>query len=269
MNKTISLLTVLGALLVLGCGRGQVHPNVHVVLNDGQLLAGRMTTKTFTLKTEFGELPFSTAQAGELGPLEGADMRKSERMVRLWLQDGSEYVGSWEKAAVHVALRIGDEEVTVDVPIEKIRRLRFEGEAKYSEKTLYRVLTQSGDDFFVDADKSRIAFEGELASFNPYLSEIRSMVRLSPNENHWQVILEGGTQLHAKIKDDGVNLKPTMGPEKVDVSWDLIARLEPAAMRAPEHASPSAPAQIFESDQFYSNEYQRSIKEEAAKTWHQ
>ncbi|MCP4602737.1 MAG: hypothetical protein GY847_19850 [Proteobacteria bacterium] len=269
MNKGICLLTLLGTLLVFGCSRSNLRPNVHVVLNDGQLLVGRITTKTFNLKTEFGELPFSTEEAGELGPLEGADMRKSERLVRLWLQDGSEFVGSWERPTVHMALTIGDDEIAIDVPIEKIGRLRFHGHAKYSDKAMYRVITQAGDDFFVDASKSRIHFEGELASFNPYLSEIRDLVRKDPNENFWHVVLANGTELHAKIKDNGLDLKPALGPKQVDMSSNLITRLEPAAMQAPGSDSHMTPSQVAEGEQFYSNELQRFAKEEAAKRWNQ
>jgi hypothetical protein len=265
MNKSIVLVTILGTFLAIGCGRSHLRPNVHAILNDGQLLVGTITTKTFTLKTEFGEIPFSTEEAGELGPLEGPDMQRSEHLVKLWLKNGSEFVGSWERPAVHMALSIGNEQVSIEVPIEKIKRLRFQGHAKYSDKPLYRVMTQAGDDFFVDADKSRIHFEGELASFSPFLTEISMLERKDADQNLWQVVMVNGTRLHGKIKDKGLDLKPAMGPEQVDISWDLIARLEPATMQAP--ISDSAPAYPQAAEKFYSNDHQRAAKEEASRSW--
>ena len=173
MIRAFAVATFVGVLMVMGCGNSHLRPNVHVELNDGQLLVGTVTTKTFTLKTEFGELLISTEEAGELGPLEGGDMQQSDHLVKLWLKNGSEFVGNWEKPALEMTIGIGDDDVDIDVPIEKIRRLRFLGHPEYTAEPMYRVLTQAGDDFFVLAAESRIHFNSDMATFSPYLNEIQ------------------------------------------------------------------------------------------------
>jgi len=262
MRLVIVMITV--GCLMTGCAgmASQTRPQVHVQLNDGQVLVGGMTTEMFRLKTEFGMLDFSTEVAGEMGPLEGKDMKQAGNLIRLWLRNGSEFIGSWDRPVVEVALSIGGKDVKIDVPIDKIKRMRFRGEAEYTEKPLYRVLTSSGDDFFVDASASKIHFKGELGEFSPFLEEIASLERGDGDDNEWSIRLKNGTTLHAGIQQDGVELTPAMGPEKVKLSWSLVARMEPAHMNAPAAVtkSPVAP-------EYYDNAPQRAMKEAAAQSW--
>ncbi len=151
----------------------------------------------------------------------------------------------------------------MDVPIEKLKRLRFRGEPAWNDKPLYRVLTRSGDDFFVDASESRVHFHGELGAFSPFLSEIAKLERHDPDQNVWRIQLKNGTCIHAGIKQDGLELHPAMGPSKVSLSWSLIVRMEPATMEAPLAVSNSSKSQSH----FYSNDHQRTVKEEAARSW--
>ncbi len=264
MRAVIAMISV--GCLVMGCAgmASQTRPQVHVQLNDGQVLVGGMTTEMFRLKTEFGMLDFTTEDAGELGPLEGADMQQAGNLIKLWLRNGSEFVGAWERPAVEVAISIGGKDVTIDVPIDKIKRMRFRGDAEYTEKPLYRVLTSSGDDFFVDASASKIHFKGELGEFSPFLEEIAGLERNNGDDNEWQIRLKNGTTLHAGIQQDGVELSPAMGPERVKLSWSLVARMEPAHMNAPAAVtkSPVAP-------EYYDNAPQRAMKEAAAQSWSQ
>jgi hypothetical protein len=262
MRLVIVMFTV--GCLTAGCAgmASQTRPQVHVQLNDGQVLVGGMTTEMFKLKTEFGMLDFSTEDAGELGPLEGKDMEQAGNLIKLWLRNGSEFIGAWERPSVEVAINIGGKDVAIDVPIEKIKRMRFRGDAEYTEKPLYRVLTRSGDDFFVDASVSKIHFKGELGVFSPFLAEIAGLERNDGDDNQWQIRLKNGTTLHAGIEQDGVELSPAMGPEKVKLSWSLVARMEPAHMNAPAAVtkSPVAP-------EYYDNAPQRAMKEAAAQSW--
>ena len=264
MRQVIVIITVACMLAGVGCAgmASQTRPLVHVLLNDGQVLVGGVTTEMFRLKTEFGILDFSTEDAGEMGPLEGKDMEQAGNLIRLWLRNGSEFVGGWERPSVEVALNVGGKDVLIDVPIDKIKRMRFRGDAEYTEKPLYRVLTRSGDDFFVDASVSKIHFKGELGSFSPFLAEIARLERTNGDDNEWQIKLKNGTTLHAGIEQDGVELSPAMGPEKVKLSWSLVARMEPAHMNAPAAItkSPAAP-------EYYDNAPQRAMKEQAAQSW--
>jgi hypothetical protein len=264
MRLVIVMISV--GCLVTGCAgmASQTRPQVHVQLNDGQVLVGGMTTEMFKLKTEFGTLDFSAEDAGEMGPLEGKDMQQAGNLIKLWLKNGSEFVGGWEHPSVEVAISIGGQDVTVDVPIDKIKRMRFRGDAEYTDKPLYRVLTRSGDDFFVDASASKIHFKGELGSFSPFLAEIAGLERNKGDDNQWRIRLQNGTTLHAGIQQDGVELSPAMGPGKVKLSWSLVARMEPAHMNAPAAVtkSPVAP-------EYYDNAPQRAMKEQAAQSWSQ
>ena len=212
LKTTIKSMGLLIGLSVMACGLSScgmlnqqaAQSDVHVMLNDGQVIVGELTTPIFTLKTELGTLKFDTDEAGELGPLEGNDMKQSDKLVRLWLKNGSEFVGGWQKASVEMSLRIGDKDISIDVPIDKLKRLRFKGDPVWSDKPLYRVVTRSGDDFFVEADSSQIHFTSELGSFSPYLAEISSLVQLDGEENKWQVQLKNGSRLNAEIKNSGL-----------------------------------------------------------------
>lgn len=256
---------------IAGCAgvSGASRSEVHVQLNDGQVLVGRMTTPQFSLKTAFGTMRFDADEAGELGPLEGDDMQQAGNLIRLWLRNGSEFVGGWENPVVEMALSVGGREIPVEVPIDKLERLRFRGQPVYTDRPLYRVLTRSGDDFFVDAGTSRIHFDGELGSFSPFLAEIASLEKLDSDDNLWSVRLKNGTRLHSRIQADGVALHPAMGPGEVTLSWKLVARLEPASMRAPAAPLAAAKAQqaAAPATSYYDNSMQRRLKEDAAKTW--
>ena len=275
LKTTIKSMGLLIGLSVLACGLSScgmlnqqaAQSDVHVILNDGQVIVGELTTPIFTLKTELGTLKFDTDEAGELGPLEGNDMKQSDKLVRLWLKNGSEFVGSWQKASVEMSLRIGDKDISIDVPIDKLKRLRFKGDPVWSDKPLYRVVTRSGDDFFVEADSSQIHFTSELGSFSPYLAEISSLVQLDGEENKWQVQLKNGSRLNAEIRDSGLELKPAQGPEQVSLSWALVARLEPAVMNVPTSLAASESSQVPPSPGYYSNESQKAVKAEAARSW--
>ena len=92
---------------------------------------------------------------------------------------------------------------------------------------------------------------------------------MDPEKNSWQVVLTNGTRIFGVIEDKGLELKPSMGPDQVEVSWKLISRLEPAAMTAPVAMQSSGqPYSTQPSDmEYYSNEYQRAEKMRASDSW--
>ena len=128
--KWAMTMTVLAlAACLAGCAttNSSGRPQVHVQLNDGQVLVGELTTRAFTLKTDYGDLQFAADDAGEIGPLEGGDMKQSDELIKLWLRNGSEFVGGWQKPVVQMLLAVGGKDVPVDVPIDKLSRLQFMG----------------------------------------------------------------------------------------------------------------------------------------------
>jgi hypothetical protein len=278
MMNPLKAFVVLSAMFVFAsCGSWKKSPvsGVHVQLNDGQVLVGELSTAQFTLKTELGTLAFDTVDAGELGPLEGGDMEQSDNLIRLWLRNGSEFVGGWDKPSVQMEIEVGGKKVPIDVPIAKLKRLRFRGSAVWSKKALYRVRTRAGDDFFVDAGESRIHFTGELGEFSPYLTEIALMERAEEDGNRWKVHLKNGNLVHVGIREGGLELKPSMGPEKVELSWNLVDGLEPTAMRPPAMARKEKAEQRAVKDDllspglaapsYYSNEAQQEVKKRTSR----
>ncbi|MHC4778875.1 MAG: hypothetical protein ACYTFG_09905 [Planctomycetota bacterium] len=273
--KRVALWAILCAAVISSCKSGPSKPKVRVTLNDGQVLVGELTTRTFTLKTDMGTLRFDTSDAGELGPLTGSDMKKSERTVKLWLRNGSEFVGSWEKAAVTVALDMGGKDISVEVPIEKVERLQFEGEAEWSDDPMFRVLTKTGDDFFVDLTKTQIVFSNELGRFDPFLKEIENLKPLDTEKKKWEVRLEAGTVFNAEIAQDALELRLDMGPESFKVPLASIERMERQTIKRRGRDSGTVSARRVgrsrapgaAQDHFYTNASQKVAKEEAAKEW--
>jgi hypothetical protein len=242
-------------------------PQVHVQLNDGQLLVGELTTQTFSLKTQFGPLQFNAGDAGEIGPLEGSDMKQSGSLIKLWLKNGSEFVGDWQKPVVRMALSVGGQAVPIEVPIAKLQRLQFLGQPVFHEKPVFRVLTHSGDDFYVDAEKSRVRLTTEMGELNPFLAEIQGLTRRSQDENEWLVVLKTGTRIHAQMQPEGLDLKPALGPERILVAWTDIQRMEQAQIAQPALAQTiSAPA-AAESAAYYDNSMQMRAKQAEAQSW--
>ncbi|HOX42166.1 MAG TPA: hypothetical protein PK668_01150 [Myxococcota bacterium] len=256
------------ALLLLGlAGAGCVTggqpgvPQVFVQLNDGQVVAGALDTSAFTLKTQLGALEFAAEDAGEIGPLEGGDLQESGSLIRLWLRDGSEFVGDWQKPIVRVTLEVGGAQVPVDVPIQKLARLRFRGQAVGLERPAFRVLTHSGDDFYVDAEQSRVRLKGEMGTLEPFLAEIVSLERRSPGKNDWRLVLKNGCVLHAAVEPDGVDLRPMLGPERIQVAWSEVQRLELAS------TAPLAQAVQGLDGSYFDNGAQRLHKQSEASSW--
>lgn len=251
------------------------RPQVHVQLNDGQVLVGELTTRGFTLKTDFGDLRFSADDAGEIGPLEGGDMQQSDELIKLWLRNGSEFVGGWQKPVVHMLLSVGGREVSVDVSIDKLARLQFMGRPAWPERAVFRVLTHRGDDFYVDAATSRVRLDSEIGELAPFLSEISSLTRRAAGgdetdnaDNAWRVVLKNGSIIHASMQPDGLDLRPAMGPDEIQVAWTAISRMELARTAAHRQAEAEAvPVAADSRSGYYDNAAQKAVKQAEEATW--
>ena len=66
---------------------------------------------------------------------------------------------------------------------------------------VFRIVTRSGDDFFVDVTRTQFTFKNELGRFKPYLSEITRMEPLDQENTTWRILLSGGMVFNAAIAD--------------------------------------------------------------------
>ncbi|MDF1667107.1 MAG: hypothetical protein P1V97_35515 [Planctomycetota bacterium] len=254
-------------------------PAVKVTLSDGQVLMGRMSTENLTLKTGLGELNFDSKDAGELGLVKGGNVGESKSKIRLWLLNGSEFVGHWQKPEVDLKFSAGGDEFNIKVPIAKLERLQFQGNAVWSEDAVFRIQTASGDDFFVDVTKNRLPFQTEFGQIRPFLSEIRSMKPLDKKNEKWRVQLNNGTSLEARFQMKVLNLTLAMGPKKISLPLSEIRHMNRQEIlrlgfqeandnlaSEPSRAQGSGGGGFLGS-RFYSNKAQQSAKMEAAKSW--
>jgi small nuclear ribonucleoprotein (snRNP)-like protein len=264
--KAVLAAAVLCFSVLAGCADPLIiedlRPRVQVKLNDGQVLVGRLATRTFTLMTGLGIVSFDTADAGELGPLEGTDLNQSKHLVRLWLRNGSEFIGGWQKPSVTVAVSIGGKEIPINVPIAKVSRLQFRGAQIWPDGPVFRIRTTSGDDFFVDVTRTRIGFENELGCFEPYLSEITHILPRDPAKTSWEIHLSQGMIFNGRIPQKILSLQLEMGPETISLPLVEIERMEYQVLARPAAFRPERARGLF-----YSNALQKAAKEHAAQSW--
>jgi len=154
MSRSRAVLAAFLALVLSSCGSAEPRaPVVLATLTDGQVLVGELNTRAFTLATSLGTLAFDAKDAGELGPLEGGDMEQSGAAVRLWLRDGSEFVGKWHvwfgsgtrlvagaaQKALDLKLMLGPESVSVPISsVVYMDRQALEPQAEYPATFLRR-----------------------------------------------------------------------------------------------------------------------------------
>ncbi|MCU0723590.1 MAG: hypothetical protein MUC63_08245 [Planctomycetes bacterium] len=279
MPRLLPFLLGCSGLLLSACASAEPRaPRVLATLTDGQVLVGELDTRTFTLTTGLGTLAFDTRDAGELGPLEGADMEQAGAAVRLWLRDGSEFVGKWEKPSVSVAVSAGGARISVDVPIRRLKRLQFQGEAVWPDGPVFRVVTGTGDDFFVDVTKTRIAFANDLGRFEPFLEEIQHVEPADPGRKSWHVWFDTGTRLVAGAAQKTLDLKLALGPDSVTVGVGSIVYMDRQTLdRNASRAYQRSDRHFLNYDEeaggaaqgFYSNEAQKESKANAGSTWPQ
>ncbi len=263
--KTILLLVALAAA---GCATE--GPPVRITLVDDQVLVGHLTTRTIELETGMGPLEFDSADAGELGPIEGPGIDASGHMVNLWLRNGSEFRGRWNRPEVEVQLDVGGEGHSIDVPIAKLARLQFSGDEIWPEESVFRIRTKDGDDFFVDVSRTQLEFSNELGTFKPYLEEIERIDPLDEAKRSWRMTLENGTSLVAELRQTELDLAFAMGPEALRLPLAAVVSMQRERFSVPSggffdelemssQSAGSAPAQP-EDGRFYSNTRQKAAK---------
>ena len=256
----ILLVGLLGALSGTSACYRESRPEVVVSLDDGQRLVGTLTTPSFSLQTVVGEVAFDASEAGELGLLDDGAVEDAGGRVRLWLRNGSEFVGDWQSPSVAMTLYVGGTEVQASVPIPKLRRMQFQGRPITHSQALFRVQTMRGDDIYVDADTSRIRLATDVGDVAPFLSEIAVIERRVQGTDGWRVVLRNGMELHGKIQPGGVEVNPSLGPKGLKLEPASVARLERAAAPTTDLASDA-------SGRFYTNENQAARKRQEAIDW--
>ena len=208
-------------------------------------------------------------------------MAEAGNTVRLWLRDGSEFVGKWEKPSVSVAVEAGGAKVQIDVPINRLKRLQFQGLAQWPDGPVFRVVTGTGDDFYVDVTRSRIAFANDLGKFEPFLEEIQHIEPADGARESWHVWFNTGTQLKAGAAQKTLDLKLMLGPESVSVPISSVMYMDKQVVErsyAPssgvyfDSESPGDSRQRTTESQvgsggFYSNDAQRESKKKAGASW--
>ena len=214
--------------LALGAGLGakKHRYQVRATLQDGQVLYGDVRTARLSLDGPLGELKIPLEDIGEVVPVEGEQVGDSQGHVRVWLRDGSELIGQWKDPEVAMGIRVGKEDVRVDLPPEKLQRLQTQGGEIWPGGSVYRVRTVHGDDFLVDARTSRFTLENDLGSFSPALSDCLSVRPVDDPEGDWRVELGTGTVLIGRMAGNQLTLAMTLGPDEVTVPLSSFQSME-------------------------------------------
>lgn len=268
--RTFALLLL--SLILSGCSFGDRRPQVLVTMSDGQRLMGRLTTDSFALDTGMGSLSFDATVAGELGPVEGGDVKAAAKKIRLWLKNGSEFVGTWQEPAVELELDLGERKRLIKVPIDKLARLQFYGEPIYTDEPLFRIRTSHGDDFYVDVTRTRLELTSDLGQFDPYLGEIDRLEPIGADGKRWRIRMESGTVLIGTLAREALDLRLAVGPEQIALPVGAVKQMARQHMMVPGRfsagmsiasdvqAEASIAPQSAPAKGFYDNSTQRALK---------
>jgi len=276
MLRQSSMLLTLIPLLTLACANTREKgPAVQVTLDDGQVLTGALATSRFALETSLGTLEFDTQDAGELGLLkESGNLQAASQpatpnpLVKLWLRNGSEFVGFWQKPKLELRLTIGQQLLTLDIPIARLARLQFRGAPVWSEEPVFRIQTRAGDDFFVDISRNTLPLQTEFAPINPLLSEIRGLQPRDEQNQNWRLTLNSGTSLNATIPQQSLGMTLAMGPKQVTIPLAQIRHMDRQQLSGPANEqSDRAQDSGSSAGGFYSNSAQKQAK--ASQIWTQ
>lgn len=251
-------------IFMVGCSQTREYATskIQATLSDGQTIVGQLSTRELVLESNLGELIFDAADAGELGLLEGENVEQSGNQIRLWLRNGSEFIGQWKKPSVTIDMSLGGKLKSIKIPINKLKRLQFQSEAVWPEQPVFRIVTNQGDDFFVDVTKTQMIFSNEMGSFAPFLSEI---MQLEKKENNvWRIFLDNGSVFLGKLEQDNLNLHLSMGPKQLNIPLTVIKRMNKEIIYKPNmrKSISSLESTDFEEldDSFFSNEEQKNAK---------
>ncbi len=223
----------LGGIGVLGgiacSGGGEPGTPIGATLDDGQLLIGSIHTPSLQLQGAFGPVAVPLPDVGMLLPVEGHTLEASGSNVTVWLRNGSELRGKWAAPELSMGLSVGGRDVEVQVPTGRMQALQLQGSESWPEDGLYRVRTSWGDDFLVDPAATRIELENELGSFDPFLTECRSVGPIGDPSGEWRIELVSGTVLIGPLRTDEIAFALPMGPEQIVVPLASLVALERGA----------------------------------------
>ncbi len=224
--KVLAMVTLPMLCLTLGVGAKRHKAVVRATLGDGQVLYGDVKTSKLSLESSLGVLRIPMEDIGEVGPVEGAQLGESEDHVKVFLRDGSELVGKWQEPELAMGIRVGKDDVRVDLPMEQLQRLQTQGSEIWPQGSIYRVRTSHGDDFLVDAKQSRFTLQNDLGEFSPALADCSSVRPIGDPEGDWRIVLATGTVLIGQVKGNQLELTMPMGPDTVTVPLASFVSME-------------------------------------------
>lgn len=257
----LSFCLILFSHCFLGCAT--LGPKVQVTLSDGQKVVGYLATQSLTLASSLGNLTFDTAEAGELGLVEEKEGKPSDNKVRLWLRNGSEFVGQWQKPSITVGMEVGGKLHSIQVPIEKLKRLQFQGKDIWPNQAVFRIVTRYGDDFFVNVTLTQMTFSNEMGTFSPFLSEIRQLEPMDEQNQQWKIHLENQSIFIAKLEQDTLDLRLEMGPKELKLPLASVQRMNREYLAHPQKFNSFEDYESEVESGFFSNQRQKAAKDEA------
>lgn len=227
---------------------------------------GEVETELLRLETGFGEVAVPIDDIGEIRPVEGGTLDGSGNAVSVWLRNGSELRGEWTAPELDMGLQVGDDVVSVALPVGELERFQLQGGEDVPTGFVYQVKTIWSDDFIVDGSETWIRLENELGEFTPRLEEVTSLER--QDDGDWRMALQTGTVLIGPLTDDALTLALPVGPDGVEVPLSGIVSIERhdwggyESYRSswPQIASPAQQAAEGDSGLWFDNSRQSGFK---------
>lgn len=209
---------------------------VRATLGDGQILFGDVRTKVLLLENHAGVLEIPLSDVGEVIPADGEALGVARGRVTVWLRNGSELRGTWVDPTMEMRVKVGGDDVAVELPMHELSRFQLQGGARWPSSTVYRLRTATGDDLLVDPARTTLVVESALGTFSPRLSECASVAPLGDPTGTWRVELETGTVLLGRLVDERLTVALPMGPDSVTIplasfvslrteSWSPVASM--------------------------------------------
>ena len=199
---------------------------VRASLDDGQVLHGYVSTTNVQLRTEMGTLPVPIGDIGEIEPIEGTQLADAHNHIKLWLRNGSELVGEWANPELQFNIRIDEDLVAVDLPMDALERFQLEEGDRWPAQNSFVVKTSYGDDIIIDSSETHFTLTNHLGTFTPTLAECKSLRPLGEHTGNWQVELHNGTILIGALSEKSIEFALPLGPDTITVPLDHITHLE-------------------------------------------